>query len=93
MNTKILLFVATLLTILLTTHATFNVQVSRQNRRSLLIVFDTTKSMYDDLTLLRNAAKEIATNFEKRVKKPIYNYGLTLFNDPSEFHVFIFLVF
>lgn len=53
-------------------------------KKSLLIVFDGTNSMRDDLIQMRNAAKQIINNLYVREDKPIENYVLTVFKDPCE---------
>lgn len=51
---------------------------------SIVFVFDTTGSMYDDLIQVRaGAAKILATTLERKVK-PLYNYVLIPFHDPSK---------
>ena len=55
----------------------------RVPKKSLVIVFDGTSSMTDDLNQMRNAAKEIITNLSSRKDKPIKNYVLTVFKDPG----------
>lgn len=52
-------------------------------QRSLVIVFDTTASMGDDLDQLRDAAITIVKEFEALKNNPIYNYVLSPFNDPG----------
>ena len=52
---------------------------------SLLIVFDSTGSMNKDLEELRGGAQDIVNNFASRKDQPIYNYVLSLFNDPCKF--------
>jgi hypothetical protein len=52
-------------------------------KKSLLIVFDGTNSMTDDLDQMRSAAKEIMTYFYERPDRPIKNYILSVFRDPS----------
>jgi hypothetical protein len=52
-------------------------------KRSLLIIFDSTGSMNDDLVQLRSAAKEIVANFSAIEENPITNYVLSVFNDPG----------
>lgn len=52
---------------------------------SLVFVFDTTGSMYDDLIQVRaGAAKILSTTLERKVK-PLYNYVLIPFHDPGAF--------
>lgn len=51
---------------------------------SLVFVFDTTGSMYDDLIQVRaGASKILATSLERKVK-PLYNYVLIPFHDPGK---------
>lgn len=52
-------------------------------QRSLVIVFDTTASMGDDLVQLREAAIMIVEEFKALKNNPIYNYVLSPFNDPG----------
>lgn len=52
-------------------------------QKSLLIVFDGTGSMGDDLAVMIPAAKEIIKTFHERPEKPIKNYVLIVFQDPS----------
>lgn len=50
---------------------------------SLVFVFDTTGSMYDDLIQVRaGASKILSTTLERKVK-PLYNYVLIPFHDPG----------
>lgn len=53
-------------------------------KKSLVIVFDGTNSMKEDLDQMRDAAKEIITELSEVKDKPIKNYVLTVFKDPSE---------
>lgn len=62
----------------------------RSDQRSLLIVFDATGSMYDDLEQLRAGAQEIVTELSARDDNPIYNYVLVVYRDPGEL-LFAFL--
>jgi hypothetical protein len=55
----------------------------KSGQKSLLIAFDTTASMGKDLVQLREGAKDIVNNFASRKDQPIYNYVLSLFNDPG----------
>lgn len=55
-----------------------------ENGRSLVIVFDTTWSMDDDLQELRAGAAHIVREMMKKEKNPIYNYVFVPFNDPCE---------
>jgi hypothetical protein len=56
----------------------------RPDQKSLLIVFDTTGSMNNDLTQLRDGAQDIVNTYSAKTNNPIYNYVLSLFNDPSK---------
>lgn len=53
--------------------------------RSLVIVFDTTWSMDDDLQELRLGAAQIVKEMLKKDTNPIYNYVFVPFNDPCEY--------
>lgn len=55
-----------------------------ENGRSLVIVFDTTWSMDDDLQELRQGAAYIVKEMMRRETKPIHNYVFVPFNDPCE---------
>lgn len=55
----------------------------RPDQKSLLLVFDDTGSMSDDLVQLRGAAREIVNTLAGLDEKPIYNYILSVFNDPG----------
>jgi hypothetical protein len=57
----------------------------RRDQKSLLIVFDTTGSMDSDLVEMKTGAQDIVNNFAKRSDQPIFNYVLSLFNDPGKF--------
>lgn len=57
----------------------------RPDQKSLLIVFDATGSMHDDLEGLRAGAQEIVTELSARHDNPIYNYVLVVYRDPSKF--------
>lgn len=56
----------------------------RDDQKSLLIVFDATGSMHDDLEQLRSGAKEIIHELSARTDNPIFNYILVVFRDPGE---------
>lgn len=58
--------------------------VSARDGRSLVIVFDTTWSMDDDLQALRAGAAHIVKEMLKKEKNPIYSYIFVPFNDPCE---------
>lgn len=60
----------------------------RPNQKSLLIVFDGTSSMTDDLAQLRPAARNIIKVWSESDDNPIFNYVLAVFRDP-EIHPFI----
>lgn len=53
-------------------------------QKSLLMVFDGTLSMRDDLAQMVPAAKEIIKSFTSRKENPIKNFVLTVFQDPSK---------
>lgn len=57
----------------------------RPDQKSLLIVFDATGSMHDDLEQLRSGAQEIINELSAREDNPIYNYILVVYRDPSKF--------
>ena len=57
----------------------------RPDQKSLLIVFDATGSMHDDLEQLRAGAQEIINELSAREDNPIYNYVLVVYRDPSKF--------
>lgn len=59
--------------------------VSGNYKRSLVIVFDTTWSMTDDLQELRWGAAQIVKEMLKKEQNPIYNYVFAPFNDPCEY--------
>lgn len=52
-------------------------------KKSLILVFDATGSMHDDLVQLRGAAKEIVKHFSAQEENPIQNYILSVFRDPD----------
>jgi hypothetical protein len=56
---------------------------SYKQQKSLLIVFDGTSSMNDDLVQMREAVKKIVNKFSEKKNNPIKNYVLTVFKDPS----------
>lgn len=58
----------------------------RPDQKSLMIVFDTTGSMGDDLVYMREGARTVVNSFSSREDNSIFNYVLSLFNNPSEFH-------
>ena len=55
----------------------------KPGQKSLLIVFDGTVSMTEDLKQVRIAAREIINFFAKRPENSIYNYVLVVFRDPN----------
>ena len=59
---------------------------------SLVFVFDTTGSMYDDLIQLRAGASRILSTTLERKVPPLYNYLLIPFHDPGMSRRFLFLV-
>lgn len=66
----------------------------KPHQKSLVIVFDGTGSMGNNLQELIPAANSIIDNFASRPDKPIHNFILTVFHDPSEFliNLIFFLV-
>lgn len=56
----------------------------RSDQKSLLIVFDATGSMHDDLEQLRAGAREIINEMSARSDNPVFNYILVVFRDPSK---------
>lgn len=56
----------------------------RPRQRSLMIIFDGTKSMTNDLEQLRLAAKQIVNELSMRQDNPIFNYILVIFRDPCK---------
>lgn len=60
----------------------------RPDQKSLLIVFDGTGSMHDDLQQLRSGAQEIINDLSSRNDSPIFNYALVVYRDPSELYNF-----
>ena len=56
----------------------------RPGQRSLLIIFDGTKSMTKDLEQLRLAATQIINELSMRRDNPIFNYVLVVFRDPGK---------
>lgn len=50
---------------------------------SLVFVFDTTGSMYDDLIQLRAGASKIISTTLERKEQPVYNFLLIPFHDPG----------
>lgn len=57
----------------------------RADQKSLLIIFDGTGSMHDDLQQLRSGAQEIINDLSSRNDSPIFNYVLVVYRDPSEY--------
>lgn len=55
-----------------------------QGQTSLVVVFDGTSSMFDDLQQLKAGAKAIIQAVNQRTNNPIYNYVFVPFRDPSE---------
>ena len=53
----------------------------KPGQKSLLIIFDGTVSMTDDLKQVRVAARDIINDFANRPQKSIYNYILVVFRD------------
>ena len=56
----------------------------RPGQRSLLIIFDGTKSMTQDLEQLQLAATQIVNELSMRQDNPIFNYILVIFRDPGK---------
>lgn len=56
-----------------------------ESGRSLVIVFDTTWSMDDDLQALRAGAAHIVKEMLKKDTNPIHSYVFVPFNDPCEY--------
>lgn len=56
----------------------------RPNQRSLVIIFDGTASMHDDLKQLTDGAQKIVNELSMRDDNPIFNYVLVVFRDPSK---------
>ncbi|XP_050086783.1 hemicentin-1-like [Anopheles aquasalis] len=54
----------------------------KEGQRSLVIVFDATGSMVDDLQQLRDAARLIIAEITQRETNPIFNYVFVPFRDP-----------
>lgn len=54
-----------------------------KRKKSLVIVFDGTGSMHDDLVQMRDAAKEIVNSLLAKEDKPIKNFVLVVFKDPG----------
>ena len=55
----------------------------KPEQKSLVLVFDTTGSMHDDLVQLRQSAIEITEKLTSEKENPIYNYIFSPFNDPG----------
>lgn len=51
---------------------------------TLVFVFDTTGSMYDDLVQVRAGASKILSTTLKMKIRPLYNYALVPFHDPGK---------
>jgi hypothetical protein len=56
-------------------------------QRSLVIVFDGTGSMLDDLEQLRHGAELIIEEITKKKDNPIYNYIFVPFRDPGKVYL------
>jgi hypothetical protein len=63
----------------------------KPGQRSLVIVFDGTGSMLDDLEQLRHGAELIIAEITKKKDNPIYNYIFVPFRDPGKLLVLNFL--
>ena len=57
---------------------------AREDQKSLLIIFDATRSMGPDLAQLSSAAQKIVNDLSKRKDNPIFNYILVVFRDPGK---------
>ena len=55
----------------------------KPGQKSLIIIFDGTVSMTEDLEQLRIAARDIINDFSNRKENSIYNYILVVFRDPD----------
>ncbi|XP_058823570.1 hemicentin-1-like [Topomyia yanbarensis] len=60
-----------------------NYEAPAEGQRSLVIVFDATGSMLDDLKQLRDGAKLIIDEITNLKNNPIYNYVFVPFRDPQ----------
>lgn len=56
----------------------------RADQKSLVMVFDATGSMHDDLEQLRSGAREIINEMSARTDNPVFNYILVVFRDPGK---------
>lgn len=56
----------------------------KPGQSSLVIIFDGTGSMLDDLKQLQKGARDIIEEITKRENNPIYNYIFIPFRDPGE---------
>lgn len=74
--------IATIIAPSITPESSFPTRKTAQ--KSLLIVFDGTGSMSDDLAAMVPAAKEIIKTFSSRKENPIKNYVLVVFQDPRK---------
>ena len=59
-----------------------NNEPPKPGQKSLIIAFDGTASMTEDLKQVRIAARDIVNDFASRPQKSIYNYVLVVFRDP-----------
>lgn len=57
----------------------------RDDQKSLMIVFDITGSMTEELEQVKEGINEIIEKFSTRKDELIYNYILSMFDDPSKF--------
>lgn len=64
----------------------------RPYQKSLLLVFDSTGSMSSELVELRGAVQEIVSKQAGRNDSTIYNYILSVFNDPGWLQNYFVLV-
>lgn len=75
---------AKLNTFLVLTLFVTSLNAQTKTQRSLIIVFDATGSMSDDLAQVRPATNDIIKTYSDHPDKPIKNYILSVFHDPSE---------
>lgn len=80
---------ASITTVFLCILCCFLINVSRtengipEGAATLVFVFDTTGSMYDDLVQVRAGAAKILSESLKHRVKPLYNYAIIPFHDPG----------
>ncbi|XP_059618556.1 hemicentin-1-like isoform X2 [Phlebotomus argentipes] len=66
-----------------------SIPAPKPGQASLVIIFDTTGSMHDDLEELRKGAAFIVRKMMTEEKNPIYNYIFVPFNDPHFGPIFV----